>query len=353
MGTISPKRFPKTNQFCVQVFAILLSLFYTALTHDVEKYAILMPNVVPSRPELYLCTPIKIQSLNSYFIVGFEPNTTSQTTHHLLLYGCEDPGSTRPVWNCGEMAKNSEVEQNFTPCAKSTQIIYAWARDAPAFKLPDGVGFKVGGNTKIKYLVLQVHYAHVNQFRDGKTDNSGIILHYTKRPLDKLAGVILLGTGGIIKPLATTHMEALCTLTENKTIHPFAYRAHTHSLGRVVAGYRVREDENGIDDWTLLGKRDPLTPQMFYPVENTDPIRKGDKLVARCTMVSRRTTITQIGATNQDEMCNLYIMYWTDGGSTLDLKYCFSPGPPHYYWYNLDNNINRIPDEEASTLDKK
>lgn len=91
---------------------------------------------------------------------------------------------------------------------------------------------------------------------------------------------MLLGTGGVIKPLATTHMEALCTMTENKTIHPFAYRTHTHSLGRVVAGYKVREDANGKDIWTLLGKRDPKTPQMFYRIENSDPIIKGDKLVS-------------------------------------------------------------------------
>lgn len=35
-----------------------------------------------------------------------------------------------------------------------------------------------------------------------------------------------------------------------------------------VSGYRVRADENGVDQWTLLGKRDPLTPQMFYNVVN-------------------------------------------------------------------------------------
>jgi len=36
--------------------------------------------------------------------------------------------------------------------------MYAWARDAPTLKLPNGVGFKVGGDSQINYLVLQVHY---------------------------------------------------------------------------------------------------------------------------------------------------------------------------------------------------
>lgn len=44
------------------------------------------------------------------------------------------------------------------------KIIYAWARDAPKLELPDGVGFKVGKTSPIKYIILQVHYAHVHKF---------------------------------------------------------------------------------------------------------------------------------------------------------------------------------------------
>lgn len=113
--------------------------------------------------------------------------------------------------------------------------------------------------------------------------------------MNKLAGVLLLGTGGIIPPLTTEHMETACEIQEHKTIYPIAYRTHTHSLGKIVSGYRVRTDEFGRDHWTLLGKRDPLTPQMFYPVENTDPIIYGDQLAARCTMQSNRHRFTQIG----------------------------------------------------------
>lgn len=62
------------------------------------------------------------------------------------------------------------------------QIIYAWAKDAPKLELPDGVGFKVGSSSPIKYIVLQVHYAHIEKFKDGSTDDSGIFIHYTKQP---------------------------------------------------------------------------------------------------------------------------------------------------------------------------
>lgn len=113
--------------------------------------------------------------------------------------------------------------------------------------------------------------------------------------MNNLAGVLLLGTSGVIGPQQIEHMETACMIKENKTIYPFAYRTHTHQLGKVVSGYRVRKDQNGQDQWTLLGKRDPLTPQMFYPVENMEPIRQGDQLAARCTMESHRNTPTYIG----------------------------------------------------------
>lgn len=52
-----------------------------------------------------------------------------------------------------------------------------------------------------------------------------------------------------------------------------------------MSGYKVHAGENNLDQWTLLGKRDPLTPQMFYPVFNTDPIYPGDILVSSCLKI--------------------------------------------------------------------
>lgn len=36
--------------------------------------------------------------------------------------------------------------------------MYAWAHNAPMLNLPKNVGFEVGGDSNINYLVLQVHY---------------------------------------------------------------------------------------------------------------------------------------------------------------------------------------------------
>ncbi|KAK9758882.1 Copper type II ascorbate-dependent monooxygenase, C-terminal domain [Popillia japonica] len=314
----------------------------------VRKYPLLMPNVNPDRDELYLCTPVKIVP-KTFYLVGFEPNATMNTVHHMILFGCSVPGSSDQYWDCGEMSVSNGDNKlkRAIPCADGSHVLYAWARDAKALELPEDVGFQVGKGSKISYLVLQVHYS--KKFPDGVSDDSGIFLMYTEERRSKLAGVILLGTGGVIPAHSRTNMEVSCEIGEHKTIYPFAYRTHTHSLGKVVSGYKVRRNQYGIDDWTLLGKRDPLTPQMFYPVANRDPIYKGDVLAARCTMESDRDRDTYVGPTNKDEMCNFYLMYYVENDSPLKNKLCVTQGPPNYYWSNGD--LNNIPTVEASVLD--
>ncbi|XP_043462355.1 peptidylglycine alpha-hydroxylating monooxygenase [Leptopilina heterotoma] len=318
-------------------------------SNHVASYPLLMPNVSPKVPELYLCTPVRVDSSKDYYIIGFEPNATMQTAHHMLIYGCTKPGSSKSIWNCGEMTRGST--DNGLPlaaaCSGGSQIIYAWAKNALRLNLPKDVGFKVGGQTKIQYLVLQVHYAHVDHFLDGSTDDSGVFLHYTLKPMSNQAGVYLLGTGGSIRARSTELMEVACSLDENKTIYPFAYRVHTHSLGHLVSGYAIEPRTN---EWIELGKMDPQRAQMFYPIHNKNPIYQNFTLAARCTMISNRDRVTYIGSTNKDEMCNFYLMYYVKGGEPLNDKYCFSAGPPFYSWKT--QGYRNIPDKEASTMGK-
>ena len=91
--------------------------------------------------------------------------------------------------------------------------------------------FQVGGNTNIKYLVLQVHYAST-EFIDPAGDDSGVFLQYTEQEQPKTAGVLLMGTGGSAPPHSTTYFETACEIEDDRTIHPFAFRTHTHSLGK-------------------------------------------------------------------------------------------------------------------------
>lgn len=315
--------------------------------HKEEKYDFFMPNVQPKASNVYLCTPVKINPENSYYIVGFEPHASMEIVHHMIVYGCPQPGMNKSVWNCGEMANSGINEDTASPCDSGSTVLYAWARDAPMLKLPEGVAFKVGKNTRINYMVLQIHYGHVNHFKDGYKDTSGLYLHFTNTPLPRSAGVLLLGTDGRIQPHKVESMETACLIKEDKLIYPFAFRVHTHELGVRVAGYRVRKID-GNEYWTLIGERDPLLPQMFYPVEEPLIIKGGDSVAAVCKMdATHRNRTTFIGSTSNDEMCNFYMMYWVEDDAPLKQQYCFTMGPPYYFW---QNEFQNIPEKEQSVL---
>jgi len=311
-----------------------------------EEFPLLMPKVKPSLAETYICTPIRMDTDLSYFIVGFRPNATKMTAHHMLIYGCEEPGSKKSTWNCGEMAVKAPGMETHQPCGSGSQIIYAWAMDAPKLDLPEGVGFRVGADSTIKYLVLQVHYASVD-YIPAEGDDSGVFLEYTEQEQPKTAGVLLLGTGGSAPPHSTTYFETSCEIEDSRQIHPFAFRTHTHSLGKVVSGWRVQNQA----DWQIIGKKNPQLPQMFYPVERKMTLTKGDTVAARCTMVNDRDRTTYIGTTKDDEMCNFYIMYWVRGKKPMEQNTCFTRGPPTWSWGGwFGGGLKNIPDQEASTL---
>ena len=76
-------------------------------------------------------------------------------------------------------------------------------------------------------------------------------------------------------------MIELCKKINNESINKY-FRTHTHSLGKVVSGWKI---SNG-KDWNLIGKKSPKEPQMFYPLADPElTFTKGDILAARCTMV--------------------------------------------------------------------
>ncbi|XP_052796363.1 peptidylglycine alpha-hydroxylating monooxygenase-like isoform X2 [Mya arenaria] len=335
----------------MEVFLVLLGCACAVMgapsgAADTEKVDLLMPSVKPQTPDTYLCHPMKIGKDPKY-IVKFEPHANMAIAHHILLYGCEVPGSNS-VWNCGEMHASGSGYKTGPVCAQGARILYAWAMDAPALSLPEDVGFKVGGKTGINYLVVQIHYKNVTTFLPPANghDNSGLTLTMTNTPQRRRAGVYLLGTSGSIPPNSVTYMETECSFNENFEVHPFAFRTHAHGLGQVTSGYRIRDGQ-----WTEIGRQTPQKPQMFY--NSTTPglvVKKGDILAARCTMKNDKNTVMNIGSTQNDEMCNFYMMYYVDGDKTMSGTYCFTEGPPRYYWANderMRNAIKNIPKDAS------
>uniref|UniRef100_A0A671M4X1 Peptidyl-glycine alpha-amidating monooxygenase B-like n=1 Tax=Sinocyclocheilus anshuiensis TaxID=1608454 RepID=A0A671M4X1_9TELE len=245
-----------------------------------------------------------------FVILDFVPHASMDTAHHMILYGCKTPYATQGYWDCGK---------ELGTCRDQAKIMYAWARNAPPTKLPKDVGFKVGGDTRMNYFVLQIHYGDVTNFRDRHRDCSGLTLRMTSKPQPFIAGMYLMMSVDTVIPPGkkVTNADIACTYTSSP-MYPFAFRTHTHSLGKVVSGYRVRNGQ-----WTQIGRQSPLLPQAFYPVANTIDVKNGDILAARCVFTGEgRTTNTQIGGTSNDEMCNFYIMYYMDNSRAVPYMSC-------------------------------
>lgn len=218
------------------------------------------------------------------------------------------PSSTGSYWFCDEGT-----------CTDKANILYAWARNAPPTRLPKGVGFRVGGETGSKYFVLQVHYGDISAFRDNHKDCSGVSVHLTRVPQPLIAGMYLMMSVDTVIPPGEKVVNAdISCQYKMYPMHVFAYRVHTHHLGKVVSGYRVRNGQ-----WTLIGRQNPQLPQAFYPVEHPVDVTFGDILAARCVFTGEgRTEATHIGGTSSDEMCNLYIMYYMEAKYALSFMTC-------------------------------
>ncbi|XP_077593276.1 peptidyl-glycine alpha-amidating monooxygenase B isoform X2 [Stigmatopora nigra] len=273
-----------------------------------------MPAVIPDDSDTYLCMAFPVPTRHTLYVVDFIPQASMKTVHHMLLFGCRSPVSTTDYWDCGSAQGT---------CEDKSSILYAWARNAPHKKLPKDVGFKVGPNAGVSYFVLQIHYGDATAFQDHHKDCSGVTLQMTSTPQPFTAGIYLLGSvGTVIQPGNTvTNADVACDYTSHP-IHPFAFRTHTHRLGKVVSGYRVRNGE-----WTLIGRQSPQLPQAFYPANHDVDVQYGDTLAARCMFTGEgRTTETYIGGSSNDEMCNFYMMYYMDSKHAVPFMTCMKRG---------------------------
>ncbi|CAL8075668.1 unnamed protein product [Orchesella dallaii] len=350
-----------SNRFALLALCSCITVTSVLASSDVTELSILIPYDKPDKPDSYMCTSIPVDSPSKLYILKFNPVADMGAVHHMLLYGCIEPGITNAkLWNCGHMSGDGsyvhylgERLRSGSICSRGQQrILYAWAKNAPSLSLPEDVAFEIGEEAGITSLVLQLHFGdphHMPATWNLANGQIGLSLEVTRQKQKKLAGVYLLGTGGSIAPRETTLLETACIMKEEKTIYPFAFRTHSHSLGKVISGYRVRVDNYGYCKWSLIGKKDPQLPQMFYSVEQTVPVKTGDILAARCTMESDRDTITYIGPTRNDEMCNFYIMYYVTDGKILEDDSCDAGGPFENYWLANYPTLNNIPDD-ASVL---
>lgn len=87
-------------------------------------------------------------------------------------------------------------------------------------------------------------------------------LHITTERPRYLAGTFGLGsfyTGYIPPGRDNVIINMSCLYNRDFEIHPFAFRVHSHDLGKVISAYIVHQD-----NWTMVGKRNPGWLQVFF-----------------------------------------------------------------------------------------
>ncbi|XP_046652087.1 peptidyl-glycine alpha-amidating monooxygenase B-like isoform X2 [Daphnia pulicaria] len=268
-----------------------------------------MPGIIPQKNDDYLCTAFDARDEQLY-ITQYKIEGSAERAHHMLLYGCSDVPSTEMSWDCGHHGV----------CSGSSSIMFAWAKNAPPTSLPPSVGFRFGGTqTSVKYLVLQIHYAHT--LPPGEKDYSGMDIDVTSEEQKYIAGIFLLIGGAVIPPfMPKVHADACCTVNVPAPLHLFAYRTHAHALGRVITGYKLGQMNGQIEE---IARGNPQWPQAFYGMPHVFDLESGDIIAARCTYDSTsKNETTYMGSTAGDEMCNLYLMYYTDAKIGTSYQIC-------------------------------
>ncbi|CAB4068572.1 PAM [Lepeophtheirus salmonis] len=291
---------------------ILLLCIVLAGSVQEENVEIRMPGAKPKGTDSYLCSGFKVEKTfainnksDSVYVTKFEGLAVASKAHHILLYACSEPPKEE-IWDC----------RHHSICHDYTTIMFAWAKNAEPLSMPPEVSFKLDPKEH-KFLVLQVHYAH----ELPELDNTGIHFRFQREETKYSGGIYLLARSFLKIPPGTpvVHGEMNCKVKSNIPLHPFAFRTHAHSLGVVITGYKYSPEKNTFIE---IARGNPQWPQTFYPIVNNVSLNSNDYLVARCTYNSTlKKKAVYIGAESDDEMCNLYLMYYMESKSA-DTIYC-------------------------------
>uniref|UniRef100_A0A914PVM7 Peptidylglycine monooxygenase n=1 Tax=Panagrolaimus davidi TaxID=227884 RepID=A0A914PVM7_9BILA len=258
---------------------------------DITYFNVQINGYQPTKNDDYVSVAVRAEP---GYIVKFEPSASGDRVHHILLYGCAQPAYPSSFW------------QGTATCAGMAHILYAWARNAPDLELPKDVAIPIGNqDDPVQYLVMQIHYSH--PFEGNVRDFSGIKLHLSPIRPKYIAQVYLFVSNEPIPPkLDAANNNMSCYYRGNATLHPFAFRTHTHAMGRVVSAFLNHDNE-----WQMIGKRNPQWPQLFQKLEKPLEVKTGDFMAAMCRFDSHdKDKPVPMGAMGVDEMCNFYMMFY-------------------------------------------
>ncbi|KAM8831476.1 DBH-like monooxygenase protein 2 homolog [Spinachia spinachia] len=272
--------------------------------------------IVPQKRTYYHCKIMKFQNLDPntpYHIHQIEPVIKNpDLVHHMLLYRCP-PFVMEPYDNPCYMGDVGDA---------CFGVVAAWAVGGGVFELPEDVGIPVGGADSNTLYRLEIHYNNPNTIA-GRTDSSGLRLHYTLQRRKYDAGILTTGMlphGTLsynIPPKAPQfHAYGVCnTSLFSQFMNPvpdlqvFAVMLHTHLAGRKIRAGHYRNGKQ--IDFLALNENYNFELQEIVSLGNVKTIKQGDEIVVECTYsTTDRTKVTRMGLSTTDEMCLAFLLYY-------------------------------------------
>ncbi|XP_034383025.1 DBH-like monooxygenase protein 2 homolog isoform X2 [Cyclopterus lumpus] len=283
---------------------------------NLNYLSITMDNITVPHNTYYHCKVMKFQNLdpkNPYHIYQFEPVIEHpDLVHHILLYRC--PSFVKDPYD-----KPCYMGDIGDACFG---VVAAWAVGGGVFELPENMGIPVGGADSNAFYRLEIHYNNLNN-ESGRTDSSGLRLHYTVQPRKYDVGILTTGVlphsylnYNIPPKAAQFHTYGVCNttlfsqiVTHVPELQVFAVLLHTHLAGRKV---RVGHYRNGEQiDFLAVNDKYNFELQQSVSLGNVKNIKQGDEIVVECTYdTSNRTNVTRMGLATTDEMCLAFLYYY-------------------------------------------
>ncbi|KAK5903563.1 hypothetical protein CgunFtcFv8_007333 [Champsocephalus gunnari] len=268
---------------------------------------------VPAYRTYYYCKYMKLNLTTKHHIYMIEPVIEQiDIVYHMLLYRCP----------------SFVTEEDDRPCYMGDMedtcfgVVAAWAVGGGVFELPENVGIPIGGADSGTIYRLEIHYNNPRK-EAGRTDSSGLRLHYTAQLRQHDAGIMTTGVSPWtslaynIPPKAPEfHTYGVCNTTLfSELLNPvpelqlFAVMLHTHLAGRKI---RVVHYRNGTQTGFLALDEDyDFGLQQTVNLGHITTVKQGDEIAVECTYdTSDRTNVSIMGLGSTDEICLAFLYYY-------------------------------------------
>ncbi|XP_061609405.1 DBH-like monooxygenase protein 2 homolog isoform X2 [Phyllopteryx taeniolatus] len=258
-----------------------------------------MENItIPAQDTYHHCKVMKLPTLIAkHHIVQMEPAIEhADMVRRVLLSSCPPYVTTAYDGQCYRGHSGDHC----------LGIVGAWAVGGQIFELPENTGIPIGGGDGAAFYRLEIHYSNPNG-ESGRTDSSGLRLHYTDQLRPHDVGVLSAGVSpsrridyDIPPRAAKFRTYGVCNtslfsqiINPVPDLHVFAVTMYTHAAGREV---RVGHFRNG-EQIGFLGVNPnyDFNSQEVSRLGSIETIEPGDDIVVECSYgTSDRTAATQI-----------------------------------------------------------